>query len=129
VEENSVTKDDRGCCVERFAGSLVRRHFDIIILQFINSEPMHGYQIINNICKKFDVSCGPSSIYPMLKSFEKNGLVESKWDTTRYKMPRKMYHLTAKGQSVLKNMIETLKTILQTLPTSEATPKTKNNSN
>jgi DNA-binding PadR family transcriptional regulator len=42
---------------------LMKGLLDMIILQFLNGEPMHGYQIITKIRKNFGVYFGPSTIY------------------------------------------------------------------
>ena len=38
----------------------------MIILQYLEKEPMHGYQVIPEIRKGFGVYFGPSTIYPLL---------------------------------------------------------------
>ncbi len=48
----------------------------MIILQFLNAEPMHGYQVISKIRKNFGIYFGPSTIYPLLGTLEKKGYVE-----------------------------------------------------
>ena len=37
----------------------------MIILQFLDQEPMHGYQVITKIRKNFGVYFGPSTVYPL----------------------------------------------------------------
>ena len=79
---------------------LTKGLLDMIILQFLDQEPMHGYQVITKIRKNFGVYFGPSTVYPLLGSLEKKGYVKSTWnmDTER---PRKVYTLTNDGQTVL----------------------------
>ena len=73
---------------------------DMIVLQYLDKESMHGYQIITKIRKGFGVYFGPSTVYPLLGLLEKKGYVTSAWnmDTER---PRKMYKLTNEGKNVL----------------------------
>ena len=73
---------------------------DVIILQYLNNEPMHGYQIITKIRKNFGVYFGPSTIYPLLNTLEKKGFVGSEWNMT-CERPRKVYKLTSSGKSML----------------------------
>lgn len=73
---------------------------DLIILQFLNGQPMHGYQIITKIRKTFGVYFGPSTIYPLLGTLEKKGYVKSEWNMTNER-PRKEYMLTTEGQNLL----------------------------
>ena len=74
---------------------------DMIVLQLLKSEPMHGYQIITNIRKNFGVYLGPSTVYPMLNALEKKGYLTSEWNMNSER-PRKVYTLTVDGQSILK---------------------------
>ena len=57
---------------------LMKGLLDLIILQFLSNEPMHGYQVITKIRKNFGVYFGPSTIYPLLGTLEKKGYVDSK---------------------------------------------------
>ena len=85
---------------------------DLIILEFLNTEPMHGYQVITKIRKNFGVYFGPSTIYPLLGLLEKKGLVKSQWNMNSER-PRKMYSLTSNGQSMLSFTEDSLNLICQ----------------
>src|SRR3990170_3133113 len=43
---------------------LMKGLLDLIVLQFLEMQPMHGYQIIAKIRKSFGVYFGPSTVYP-----------------------------------------------------------------
>jgi PadR family transcriptional regulator PadR len=79
---------------------LMKGLLDLIVLQFLSAEPMHGYQIIVKIRKSFGVYFGPSTIYPLLGALEKKGFVDSEWNMDNER-PRKVYKLTNEGQSLL----------------------------
>ncbi|MEM3731624.1 MAG: PadR family transcriptional regulator [Candidatus Bathyarchaeia archaeon] len=79
---------------------LMKGLLDLIILQLLNSQPMHGYQIITRIRKTFGVYFGPSTIYPLMNSLEKKGYVKSEWNMDGER-PRKIYKLTSEGQNLL----------------------------
>jgi len=79
---------------------LMKGLLDLVILQFLNSKPMHGYQIISSIRKNFGVYFGPSTIYPLLNSLEEKGYIKSQWDLNNER-PRKVYELTTEGQNLL----------------------------
>ena len=83
---------------------------DLIILQFLSNEPMHGYQVITQIRKSFVIYFGPSTIYPLLATLEKKGYIISKWNMNTER-PRKMYSLTNNGQNVLNFTEESLNLI------------------
>jgi PadR family transcriptional regulator PadR len=80
---------------------LTKGLLDVIILEFLNQEPMHGYQVISKIRKTFGVYFGPSTVYPMLSTLEQKSYIESHWNMETER-PRKVYTLTADGQSLLK---------------------------
>jgi DNA-binding PadR family transcriptional regulator len=86
---------------------LMKGLLDMIILQYLSGEPMHGYQVITKIRKNFGVYFGPSTIYPLLGALEKKGYVDSKWNMN-FERPRKIYNLTADGQSMLNFTEESL---------------------
>jgi DNA-binding PadR family transcriptional regulator len=79
---------------------LAKGLLDLIVLQFLNGQPMHGYQIITKIRKNFGVYFGPSTIYPLLATLEKKGYVNSQWNM-HTERPRKTYNLTNEGQTML----------------------------
>ena len=59
---------------------LMKGLLDLIVLQFLSTKPMHGYQIITRIRENFGVYFGSSTIYPLLNSLEKRGCVKSEWE-------------------------------------------------
>ena len=79
---------------------LMKGLLDLIVLQFLSAQSMHGYQIITKIRKTFGVYFGPSTIYPLLGALEKKGYVKSEWNMSSER-PRKVYRLTIEGQSLL----------------------------
>jgi PadR family transcriptional regulator PadR len=79
---------------------LTKGLLDMIILQYLDKESMHGYQLITKIRKGFGVYFGPSTIYPLLGTLEKKGFVNSEWNMNSER-PRKVYKLTNEGKNVL----------------------------
>jgi DNA-binding PadR family transcriptional regulator len=79
---------------------LTKGLLDTIILQYLQQESMHGYQLITKIRKGFGVYFGASTIYPLLGLLEKKGYIESAWNMD-CERPKKVYKLTRQGQDVL----------------------------
>ena len=79
---------------------LMKGLLDLVVLQLLSQQPMHGYQIITRIRKSFGVYFGPSTIYPLLGTLEKKRFVKSEWDMSTER-PRKVYKLTTEGQNLL----------------------------
>ena len=87
-------------CQKEVQTKLAKGLLDMIILQFLEHESMHGYQLITKIRKNFGVYFGPSTIYPLLGLLEKKGCVSSVWNMDSDR-PRKVYSLTSDGKSRL----------------------------
>jgi DNA-binding PadR family transcriptional regulator len=79
---------------------LMRGLLDLVVMQFLKAQPMHGYQIIANLRKQFGVYFGPSTIYPLLSVMEENGYIKSQWDLEKDR-PRKVYSITKEGEELL----------------------------
>src|SRR3972149_5703928 len=80
---------------------LTKGLLDMIILEYLHHEPMHGYQLITKIRKTFGVYFGPSTVYPLLGTLEKKGYLKSEWNMDSEK-PRKVFTITSVGQTMLK---------------------------
>jgi DNA-binding PadR family transcriptional regulator len=100
---------------------LAKGLLDLIILQYLNSQPMHGYQIITKIRRSFGVYFGPSTIYPLLSLLEKKGYITSEWNM-QSERPRKVYQLTGEGQTMLNFTEDSLNLLCQKIGTN-GTPK------
>jgi PadR family transcriptional regulator, regulatory protein PadR len=105
---------------------LAKGLLDMIILQYLDQESIHGYQLITKIRKGFGVYFGPSTVYPLLGTLEKKGYVKSAWNMDAER-PRKVYKLTNEGKNLLnfaesslnlicKNMVTDSKIQLQCAP-------------
>ena len=52
---------------------LTKGLLDMIVLEYLSEESMHGYQMITKIRRGFGVYLGPSTVYPLLGLLEKKG--------------------------------------------------------
>ncbi|HDQ05998.1 MAG TPA: PadR family transcriptional regulator [Candidatus Bathyarchaeota archaeon] len=93
---------------------LMRGLLDLVILQFLSVNPMHGYKIITSIRKNFGVYFGPSTIYPLLGIMEEKGYIKSEWSLNSDR-PRKVYSLTPEGSNLLNGTEESLNHICHRL--------------
>lgn len=55
----------------------------------------YGYALVQSLEEK-GVEIDPNTLYPLLRRLEKQGLLESRWDTGGTK-PRKYYRRTVRG--------------------------------
>jgi len=73
----------------------------------------YGYQLIQRLAERgMDIEEG--TLYPLLRRLEKQGLLESEWDTGETR-PRKYYRISPTGREVLEILsaewAETVKTM------------------
>jgi DNA-binding PadR family transcriptional regulator len=120
------------CYQKEIQTKLTKGLLDSIILQYLEKDSMHGYQIITQIRKNYGIYFGPSTIYPLLGLLEKKGYIKSEWNMNAER-PRKVYTLTAAGKNVLKcmedslalmckNLVGDLKSLEKTEPRIDAVP-------
>jgi len=80
----------------------VKGHLDTLILSVLSAGPGHGYEVIAQLRRRsegaFDMPEG--TVYPSLHRLEKQGLLESDWDTHDGRR-RRVYRLTAQGAAAL----------------------------
>jgi PadR family transcriptional regulator PadR len=100
---------------------LTKGLLDVIVLQLLKNEPMHGYQIITSIRRSFGVYFGPSTVYPLLNGLEKKGYLLSEWNMETER-PRKIYSLTNSGQNLLAFTEGSLNLIVRNMPNTTAQP-------
>ena len=88
----------REAFVPRAAGRMGRGDIRTAILVALTEEPMHGYQIINEIAERSGGSWKPSagSVYPTLQLLADEGLIVA--DESQ---GRKSYSLTEAGRAVV----------------------------
>jgi PadR family transcriptional regulator PadR len=96
---------------------LTKGLLDLIILQLLDTHPMHGYELISTIRKSYGVTFGASTIYPLLSTMEKKRYIKCEWNMNGER-PRKVYALTNDGKSMLDYTTGSLKTICRTMGTS-----------
>jgi PadR family transcriptional regulator PadR len=113
---NTNTKGKRkmGNFQKEVQTKLTKGLLDLIVLQFINFQPMHGYQIITKIRRSFGVYFGPSTVYPLLNSLEKKGYVTSRWNMESER-PKKIYELTNEGKNMLSFTENSLNLLCKTI--------------
>jgi len=73
---------------------------NLVILGFLNEEPLHGYQIRKKIRESFGFYTGftPQSIYYSLKKLEKNNFLKKRKEKIGARPEREIYEITEKGK-------------------------------
>jgi PadR family transcriptional regulator, regulatory protein PadR len=94
----------------------------LILLRVLNGaeQPMYGYQIAKIIASQQDETSGIKQgvLYPVLRSLEESGLLESQVEPSVSGPPRRYYQITTSGRETLqrwvtiwkqsKNFVETI---------------------
>lgn len=77
------------------------------------SEPQYGYSLVTKLEEK-GISVEPGTLYPLLRRLEKQGLLNSEWDTNEAR-PRKYYVLSETGEEVYDLLVIEWKRIVSSL--------------
>jgi PadR family transcriptional regulator, regulatory protein PadR len=82
---------------------LLQGTLDLLILQTLALEPMHGWGVAQRIqqMSKDVLQIGQGSLYPALYRLEYKGWVKSEWRTSENNRRAKFYRLTQKGKKQL----------------------------
>ena len=77
---------------------------DMLVLQVLAAEPLHGYAIAQRIRRlsREVVKVPQGTLYPALHRLEYRKLLAAEWKTTDTGRNAKYYRLTSKGRSQLK---------------------------
>ena len=73
----------------------------VAILAVLRRGPMHGYAIAAALRDLLGAAVPEGTLYPLLNSFDQDGLAASVWATQEKGPARKTYSLTRKGRSIL----------------------------
>ena len=66
--------------------------------------PQYGYSLLEQL-QSYDYQVESGTLYPLLRRLEKQGLLNSEWDTSEAR-PRKYYSLSDLGTQTLNQLIE-----------------------
>ena len=79
-------------------GDAIKGHLDLLLLAVIETRPVHGYAVIEELRRRsedsFDLPEG--TVYPALHRLEREGLLASRWDTSSARK-RRIYSVTKSG--------------------------------
>jgi PadR family transcriptional regulator PadR len=83
---------------------LVQGTLDLLILQVVALEPMHGWAIAQRIRQMSNeqLRVGQSALYPALHKLEQQGWIDAEWAPSENNRRAKYYKLTSTGRKALK---------------------------
>ena len=79
---------------------LIKNFMDVIIMSELRNGAISGYDVISFIHTKFGLLVSSGTVYSLLYSLERNGLVEGVWDERK-----RTYKLTEKGQKTIQTIL------------------------
>ena len=83
-------------------GDALRGHLDLLVLQVLADNPMHGYAIIEELKRRSGqaLEVPEGTLYPVLHRLERDQLLEATWAEVNGRR-RKSYRLNQRGIAAL----------------------------
>jgi DNA-binding PadR family transcriptional regulator len=98
--------------LEKLMQELRRGTLTIAVLSQL-SEPQYGYSLVTML-DDIGIPVEAGTLYPLLRRLEKQGILDSKWDTNESR-PRKYYLLSKNGIEIYRLLVKEWKSIAASL--------------
>ena len=85
--------------MENLRRRTIKTFMDLLILAELQEKPLSGYDIIGLVHRRFNVLVSSGTVYSMLYSLERKGLV-----TADMEHRKRVYTLTSKGEQTLETV-------------------------
>jgi DNA-binding PadR family transcriptional regulator len=79
---------------------IIKGFLDVLVLTELRKGVMSGYDIIGFIHNKFRILVSSGTVYSLLYSLEREGLIEGRWNHRK-----RVYQLTDKGERTIKTIL------------------------
>lgn len=79
---------------------IIKNFMDIIVLNELRNGPLSGYDVISFIHNRFNLLVNSGTVYSLLYSLERNGMIEGTWDERK-----RVYKLTDKGKKTIETIL------------------------
>jgi len=76
---------------------IIKNFLDVLVLAELRNGPMSGYDVIAFIHNKFRLLVSSGTVYSLLYSLERDGLISGAWSQRK-----RVYKLTEKGEETIK---------------------------
>jgi len=87
--------------LKRMHERIIKNFMDSIIMTELRNGSLSGYDVISYIHNKFNLLVSSGTVYSLLYSLERNGLVEGVWEERK-----RVYKLTQKGSKTINTLLE-----------------------
>lgn len=89
---------------DRYLKQFKKGILEIIVLKFLSTHEMYGYELISMINEKSRfLEIKEGTLYPILYRLEDDGLMETRWEQAARGVPKKYYCITEKGRKTLQS--------------------------
>jgi DNA-binding PadR family transcriptional regulator len=79
---------------------IIKNFMDVLILTELRTGPLSGYDVIGFIHNRFHLLVSSGTVYSLLYSLERSGLIEGKWNERK-----RVYKLTEKGERTINTIL------------------------
>jgi len=86
--------------IKKMHERVIKTFMDTIIMSELQNGPISGYDVISYIHSKFGFLASSGTVYSLLYSLERNGLVEGVWIERK-----RIYKLTEKGAQTIQTIL------------------------
>ncbi len=86
--------------IKKMHERIIKNFLDIIILAELRNRPMSGYDVISFIHNKFRLLVSSGTVYSLLYSLERNGLITGTWNERK-----RVYKPTEKGMKTIETIL------------------------
>jgi len=76
---------------------IIKNFLDVLVLAELHNGPMSGYDVIAFIHNKFRLLVSSGTVYSLLYSLERDGLITGTWNQRK-----RVYKLTERGEETIK---------------------------
>jgi len=92
---------------DKWQTQLCKGFIEICVLKVLHIKTKaYGLETLLSL-KGYGINVNEGTLYPLLNRMQKNGWLESTWETqTESGHPRRFYHLSETGKSLLPQMLE-----------------------
>ncbi len=85
--------------LEKINHRIIREFLDIIVLEQLRENTASSYDIIIYLNSRFQTVVSPGTIYALMYSMERDGLIQGVWAERK-----RQYKITEEGQRLLKEL-------------------------
>ncbi len=86
--------------IKKMHERVIKSFMDTIIMAELRKGPITGYDVISYIRNRFGFLASSGTVYSLLYSLERNGLIQGNWDDRR-----RTYKLTEKGSQTIQTIL------------------------